>query len=265
MQNFIEELCSCHTSKTPTHSRSRSRSSGRHPNGRGRSRQSPRHRHEARQPHGMRYDRSSGSRRRSGHRDSRHSPTPNNYDVLSRRVQTDPVSSNRSAHNQTEHQPTRRSTLPPHPARAEVRSSRPTQTSRSGFEPLANPAAYQEVNEGVHLRDDHRVPRTSTTSRKSTHGVSKPVPVSRLDGRNDTVRVADIRTAATARAFDEMLPEFWKTQLSGAERSVALKVLKTDLGEVYPSEIYPVLSSKPGSSFCMLPRHCASAECHQES
>ena len=110
---------------------------------------------------------------------------------------------------------------------------RGTEKSRSGFDPLAYPQAYQAVGKGVHLWESNG---------------DAPAPISTLGEKEAAERVADVRTAATARPFRKMVSGFWKEQLTEAEKHVAQKTFRADFKRTYPSERYPVLTSKPNIS-----------------
>ena len=252
MQSFFGELLCCPASSSTQHSRSRSRSSGGPTPDRGRSGRSSDRHHKARRSRSPQYTRPRSSHPPSDHRQSHHSPSLNKYDKLPSRVQTDPVQSNGAAqYGQPPYGPTRRSTLPPYPERARLPHG-PTGKPRSGFDPLANSRAYERIDERVHLRDNTQDLRTMATGRRTREGVGNPAPISTLGEEEVTERVADIRNAATARSFLKMIAGFWEDQLTEAEKHVAQKTFREDFKRTYPSERYPVLTSKPNISLSSL-------------
>jgi hypothetical protein len=243
MQSLCNEFCSFTTSTTPTPSRARSRSSGRLTHDRGRSGGSPRYRRESRQPHDMRYSRSSGSRRRSGHRDGHHSPSLNDYDKLSRRVQTDPAHRSRpTQYEQPRYAPTRRSTLPSYPEKAKLRSSRHTETHRLGFDPLANRHAYQ----GVDTMDKTRCPRAEDRGRSSRRRGTKAVQTSTRSVTTATDRDywVKVRRDARKKPFTKLDDEFWDTQLTKKEQSAAIKTFEDDFESAYAVNLHPYLKGE---------------------
>jgi hypothetical protein len=244
MQSLCSEFCSFTTSTTPTPSQSRSRSSGRHTHDRGRSGRSPRHRGEARQSHDMRYSRSSGSRRRSGHRDGHHSPSLNNYDKLSRRVQTAPVDRSRhTQYEQPQYAPTRRSTLPSYPEKAKLRPSRHPETPRLGFDPLANRHAYQ----GVDSMDKTRSPRAEDKGRSSRRRGTNAVQTSTRSVATapDRDYWVKVREDARNKPFKKLDDEFWHTQLTKKEQSAAIETFEDDFKSGYAVNLHPYLKGEP--------------------
>jgi hypothetical protein len=248
MQSFCNELCSLTTSTTPTPSRSVSRSSGRHTHDRGRSGGSPRHRHEARQSHRMRYSRSSGSRRGSGHHDGHHSPSLNNYDTLSRRVRTDPVDRSRpKQHEQPRYAPTqtptRRSTLPSYPEKAKLRSSRHTETHRLGFDPLANRQAYQGVDTMVKTRGPRAEDRGRSSRRRGTKAVQTSTRF--VATATDRDYWVNVKKDARKKPFKKLNDEFWDTQLTKKEQRAAIETFENDFKSGYDVNLHPYLKGEP--------------------
>ena len=244
MQSLCNEFCNCAISTSPTPSRSRSRSSGRHTHDQGRSGRSPRHRHEARQSHHMRYSPSSGSRRRSGHRDDHRSPSLSNYDKLSRRVQTHPVHRSRpTQYEQPRYASTGRSTLPSYPAKAKLRSGKQTETPRLGFAPLANRHAYQGVNSMPNTRSPGAEDRGRSSRRRGTNAVQTSTRV--LETATDRDYAVDVKADANRGPFKKLDEEFWETQLTKEEQTAAIEAFEHDFKSGYDVNLHPYLKGEP--------------------